>query len=147
MSRTLYPFLLLTIFISQVAWAPSSDITTEVLSSTNAFRKSWGLSPLQLNAELNRIAQMHSQNMAKGRVRFGHGGFNSRDAEARRKIRGIRRFAENVAFGVDRGREAVEMWKNSSGHRRNLLGSYKYMGIGAARDRKGRVYFTQLFAG
>ncbi len=147
MRRIVFPFLLVSLLVSQSAWAPPADIISDVLNETNAFRKSKGLPALQLNSDLNRLAAGHSADMAKGRVRFGHGGFDSRDAEARRKIPGMRRFAENVALGATTGREAVNMWKNSSGHRRNMLGNYKYMGIGTARDRKGQVYFTQLFAG
>jgi len=147
MSRFLFPFLLITLLVSQSAWAPQTDIVSDILKETNAFRKSNRLPPLELNSDLNRLAETHSANMAKGRVGFGHGGFNSRDADARRKISGIRRFAENVAQGAQTGREAVILWKNSAGHRRNMLGNYKYIGIGTARDRKGRIYFTQVFAG
>lgn len=147
MSRILFPFLLITLLVSQTAWAPQTDMVSEILNETNAFRKSNRLPPLELNADLNRLAETHSTNMAKGRVGFGHGGFNNRDAEARRKISGLRRFAENVAQGAQTGRDAVTLWKNSSGHRRNMLGNYKYIGIGTARDRKGRIYFTQVFAG
>lgn len=147
MSRILFPFLLITLLVSQTAWAPQTDMVSEILNETNAFRKSNRLPLLELNADLSRLAETHSTNMAKGRVGFGHVGFNNRDAEARRKISGIRRFAENVAQGAQTGRDAVTLWKNSSGHRRNMLGNYKYIGIGTARDRKGRIYFTQVFAG
>ena len=53
--------------------------------------------------------------------------------------------AENVVFGARNGKEAFEMWKKSSGHRKNMLGNYKYIGIGAARNRRGVIYYTEIF--
>ena len=99
-----------------------------------------------INEDLNAIAQKHSSNMAKGRVRFGHAGFSQREAQAKKKIN-IYSFAENFAFGPTTGKQVVTMWKNSSGHRRNMLGRYKYIGIGIAKDRRGRIYYTQVFGG
>ena len=85
--------------------------------------------------------------MARKRVGFGHGGFSQRDAQARKRVKSIHAFAENVAYGASTGKQVVTMWKNSPGHHRNMLGKYKYIGIGVARDRKGRIYYTQVFAG
>ena len=85
--------------------------------------------------------------MARKRVAFGHSGFAKRNALAKKKIHSIHSFAENVAYGATSGREVVTMWKNSSGHRRNMLGNYKYIGIGIAKDSHGRIYYTQVFAG
>lgn len=84
--------------------------------------------------------------MARRRVAFGHTGFAKRNALAKNKIHSIRSFAENVAYGATSGKEVVTMWKNSSGHRRNMLGNYKYIGIGIAKDSHGRIYYTQVFA-
>jgi len=78
-----------------------------------------------MNKDLNAIAQKHSEDMAKGRVGFGHSGFNHRYSLASKKIKGFKTFAENVAYGARSGKEAVTMWKNSSGHRRNMLGNYR----------------------
>jgi len=141
-------FSFLAIYISLSSFSPKSgnSLVDDVLSYTNKFRRSKGLPAIIINKDLNAIAETHSINMAKGRVGFGHGGFNKRYALARKKITGFTGFAENVAFGANSGKEVVTMWKNSSGHRRNMLGHYKYIGIGIARDRRGRIYYTQVFA-
>lgn len=99
-----------------------------------------------MREELNEIAEKHSVNMANGKVGFGHAGFNRRETEAKKEINGIRSFAENVAYGASTAKEVVNMWKGSTGHRRNMLGDYKYIGIGTAKDRAGRIYYTQVFA-
>jgi uncharacterized protein YkwD len=66
---------------------------------------------------------------------------------AGKNIRGLHVFAENVAFGASSGLQVVTMWKNSSGHRRNMLGPYKYIGIGIAKDKHGQIFYTEVFAG
>jgi uncharacterized protein YkwD len=150
MKRTfLLTTLCFVLFVSLVSFIPVNEakLVDDVLSQTNKFRRSKGLPALVINEDLNAIAQKHSNNMAKGRVGFGHGGFSQREAHAKRKISSLYSFAENVAYGPETGKEVVTMWKNSSGHRRNMLGRYKYIGIGIAKDRRGRIYYTQVFGG
>lgn len=61
-------------------------------------------------------------------------------------------WAENVAMfgGSDSSDPAevaktfVEMWYDSEGHRKNMLGNYQYIGAGVARLGNA-VYATQLF--
>lgn len=125
--------------------ASDKDLVDDVLEQTNKFRKSRGLPALILNDDLNEIAQKHSANMASGRTVFGHSGFKQREKEAKKKITRASAFAENVAYGASSGKEVVTMWKNSPGHRRNILGDYKYIGIGTAKDSRGYIYFTQVF--
>ena len=136
-------FISLTLFISLTSFSPAG-LVDDVLNYTNKFRKSHGLPALVMRDDLNTIAQRHSEDMARGRTGFGHSGFNQRLSQASRK--GFSTFAENVAYGPGSGKEVVNMWKNSSGHRRNILGHYRYIGIGTAKDRHGVIYYTQVFA-
>lgn len=123
----------------------SSGIVDDVLTYTNEFRASRGLKALTPNEALNRIAQKHSENMASGKVKFGHDGFSKRNAAAQKRL-SIHYFAENVAYGVPTGQEAVNLWKNSEGHRANMLGKYAQIGIGVAKDKQGRIFYTQVFS-
>ena len=135
------------VFIQLVGFTTSSaGLDNDVLKYTNQFRKSQGRSVLAENKELDDLARQHSEDMAHGRVGYGHAGFNQRFERARQSIKGIRTFAENVAYGVTSGKAAVSMWKGSPGHRQNLLGNFRYIGVGTARDRKGVIYYTQIFA-
>ena len=138
----------LIIFVTLVSFFPTNEanLIDDVLNQTNKFRRSKGLPALIINEDLSVIAQKHSTNMAKGRVGFGHSGISQREAQAKRKISPLYSFAENVAYGPTTGKQVVTMWKNSSAHRRNMLGRYKYIGIGIAKDRRGRIYYTQVFA-
>jgi len=84
--------------------------------------------------------------MAKGRCSFGHDGYNLRVSKIKKTIKPCDGYvAENVAYGASNGKEAFDTWKNSSGHRKNMLGDYKYIGIGTARNKKGVIYYTQIF--
>jgi uncharacterized protein YkwD len=138
--------LVLSISLTSFTPAPDTSLSGDVLNYTNQFRRSKGLPSLVVNEDMNAIARRHSEDMAKGRVRFGHGGFAQREKQARKKIKSLRAFGENVAFGARSGKDAVSMWKNSRTHRLNMLGRFKYIGIGTAKDRHGRIYYTQIFA-
>ena len=151
MKRTfLYATLIcLCLFIGMASFSPveNNTLVSDILSETNQFRKSKGLAELIIRQELNTIAQKHSANMANGRVDFGHAGFEERNERAKKEIQGLHRFAENVAYGPTSAKEVVTMWKDSPGHRRNMLGPYKYIGVGTATDRHGRMYYTEIFGG
>lgn len=138
-------FTVIAIGWLSIAGKPVSGLEEEVFKATNQFRKSKGKAALQMREDLNEIARKHSENMAAGKVGFGHGGFASRGAAARKVIPGASGFAENVAYGASTGDEAVQNWKDSPGHRRNMLGAYKYIGVGTATDKQGRIYYTQVF--
>ncbi|NCT73251.1 MAG: CAP domain-containing protein [Chitinophagaceae bacterium] len=142
-----YMTLLLAVGIGWLSFAglPPAGLDDDILAATNQFRRSRGKAVLQMREDLNAIARKHSENMAAGRVAFGHSGFASREAAAQRKVPGSTAFAENVAYGATSGKEVVKDWKESPGHRRNMLGTFRYIGIGTAKDKNGVIYYTQLF--
>ncbi len=125
--------------------SPKEDLTEDILKYTNQYRKSKGMTALTMENDLNEIASKHSKDMAKGRCAFGHAGFDERQSKAQKIIRPFSGMAENVAYGANDGREVVTLWKNSTGHRKNILGNYKYIGIGHAKDNRGVIFYTQVF--
>lgn len=148
MKRILFSFILsFTVIFFAASFNPAANtgIVEDVLNYTNEFRTSKGLGKLSSNAILNNIAQQHSENMASGKVKFGHDGFSKRYASAQQQL-AVKYVAENVAFGVFTGQDAVNLWKNSDGHRKNMLGSYARIGIGIAKDKQGHIFYTQLFS-
>lgn len=149
MKNSILPFVCLSLFVILISFSPrkNTNLVLDILSHTNQFRKSEGLPVLIISKELNTIAQKHSEDMARGRIKFGHTGFANRNAIANKEIKHTSTFAENVAYGPTSGKAVVRLWENSPGHRRNMLGRYKYIGIGVAKDRNGILYYTQVFAG
>ncbi|RYY64355.1 MAG: CAP domain-containing protein, partial [Chitinophagaceae bacterium] len=104
-----YAFLLtlsvgMILLLSSFAILAPSGIGEDVLTYTNRFRKSKGLVELSSNKILDAVAQKHSEDMAAGRVKFGHDGFAKRNAAVQQKL-SIRYFAENVAFGASTGED------------------------------------------
>jgi uncharacterized protein YkwD len=60
----------------------------------------------------------------------------------------FRTAAENVATNFcyeDAGSRAVEGWKNSPGHLKNMLGDFTLTGIGIARSRQGAYTTPKSF--
>lgn len=126
---------------------------TRVLELTNEFRAQNGLSGLKLNAELNAAAQGHSADMANQDY-FNHIGKNGSEPWDRAKVVGYeaRTMGENIAAGYTTPEAVVEGWKNSPGHRKNMLnGSFTELGVGyfyLANDTGSvnyNTYWTQLF--
>jgi len=124
----------------------NGGLNEEVLKYTNQFRKSKHLPALEMRDDMNAIARKHSEDMAKGRCAFGHSGYHQRELQVQQIIKLEYGMAENVAFGATTAKEVFSMWKGSSGHRKNMLGNYKYFGIGTASDKRGAVYYTEIFA-
>ncbi|MDP4284900.1 MAG: CAP domain-containing protein [Bacteroidota bacterium] len=145
----LFALVLILFFFIGLSSFFSNDnkgLVQEVFTETNQFRKSEGLAKLVIRKDLNVLAQKHSEDMASGRVGFGHDGFEERNAVAQKEIKDMHSFAENVAYGATSGKEVITMWESSPGHRRNMLGQYQYTGIGVAKDSQGRIYYTEVFA-
>jgi uncharacterized protein YkwD len=140
-----------------LTWAPPPALTwvdsrlpasmeSDILTYVNEDRKQHGLAALQINAVESAIALKHSQNMAMGKVAFGHGGLNNRAKAIRKALGEISSVGENVASGPMSAREVVDGWLNSPGHKRNIEGDFTLTGIGYAQDKKGNIFFTQIFS-
>lgn len=146
LSRNFYFYFSFAWFLSVSIMTMLNDgLNEEVLKYTNEFRKSKRLPALEMRDDLNEIARSHSEDMAKGRCSFGHSGFDERELEVQKIVQPFYAMAENVAEGPSTGKEVVSMWKNSPEHRANMLGNYKYIGIGTASDAHGAVYYTEIF--
>ena len=121
------------------------SVETEILQYVNEDRETHSLPPLKMNDLESSLASKHSHDMAVGKVKFGHDGFNSR-ARAIQKALGSTEIGENVASGPMTAREVVDGWLKSPGHKKNIEGNFTLTGIGYAREKKGDIYFTQIFS-
>ena len=121
------------------------SMSTEVFRLVNEHRAGMGLKPLKYNQQITDESLHHSQNMASGRIAFGHDGFEKRSNRLMKQIKQYTGSAENVATGASTAREVVEMWLHSAVHKKNIEGNYTLSGIGIARDRTGTLFFTQMF--
>jgi uncharacterized protein YkwD len=121
------------------------DLEKSTFDLVNNYRKSKDLPPLKLDPKISDACREHSQDMASGKMKLGHDGFDER-------VDGLKisysSAAENVAWNYnhpDPAVEALQDWIKSTGHRKNMEGDFKLTGIGIARDPRGGYYFTQIF--
>jgi len=130
---------------TNVASSAITDLEKAVNQQINQYRASKKLPPLSVDSRITQIARIHSENMANGKVRFSHDGFEGRAKAITIPYQSV---AENVAYNMgysDPVRKAVEGWIKSDGHRKNMEGQFNLTGIGIAKNAKGEYYFTQLF--
>ncbi len=98
-----------------IAVSPGWADPAETIS---AFRRAHGLSAVKADPILTRLASEQAQAMAASR-HMDHdvkGSFSSRISGYPANLA-----AENIAMGNETFQDTLEQWKNSSGHRENLL--------------------------
>lgn len=118
----------------------------EVVRLVNIERTSRGLSTLEHDWELSRVARYKSQDM-KDNNYFSHTSPTYGSPFQMMKSFGItyRSAGENIARGQRTPQEVVTAWMNSSGHRANILNSsFTHIGVGYVDSGK---YWTQMFVG
>jgi uncharacterized protein YkwD len=120
-----------------------------VFELINLQRQRQGLRPLVYNAQLDRMAKIQAENMAR-QQKMAHTlpGSSLPTLGDRARFVGYvyGRLAENVALGYPTAEAVVQGWMNSSGHRKNILdGGVVETGIGIARSSAGGLYYCQVF--
>ncbi|SDM64063.1 CAP domain-containing protein [Nonomuraea jiangxiensis] len=132
--------------------APGPSVGTalenEVVRLTNAERAKGGCGPLKHDARLRTAAHGHSADMAKNDY-FDHDSQDGRDMTDRIRAAGFTgsAWAENIAMGQPSAKAVVQTWMESDGHRENIMNcSYTLIGVGAAKNPQGELYWTQDFA-
>jgi uncharacterized protein YkwD len=95
-----------------------------------------------MNSVITTEAEKHSKN---GRAPFSHSGFSSRVKRISNQLGNVSRSAENAAYCFLLAKEVVNGWLRSPGHKRNIKGRYTLTGIGVAKERTDKLFFTQLF--
>ncbi len=139
------------IYPGQVLAIPQIDSSVtafenEVIRLVNEIRVKNGLSALNTNWELSRIARYKSQDMVSNRY-FSHTSPTYGSPFQMIKSFGLtyQSAGENIAYGQTTPQAVVNAWMNSSGHRANILNSsYKQIGVGYVANGH---YWTQLFIG
>jgi len=121
------------------------SLQNDILKLVNQHRAALGLNALQMSDAATTEAAKHSTDMAKGRMSFGHDGYDERMTNLNKKLGSLRATGENVAYGKINAEQVMDMWLNSPGHKKNIEGNFSMIGIGIAKSRSGYLYFTQIF--
>jgi uncharacterized protein YkwD len=134
-------------------------IESLIAAKTNQYRMSSSRSSLNFDSKLSFVARDWSiQQSRAGNI--SHRGFpNSRQATYMQEFQQqVEIMGENVAYtgyGDDRdesdaaaqriAEEFAVMWWNSPSHRKNMLGNFRYIGVGVQKTQSGDWYATQVF--
>jgi len=139
------------IYPGQKLTIPSLDAVkaqeNEVIRLVNIQRTKAGLQALTQNWQLSRVARYKSQDMID-RGYFAHNSPTYGSPFKMMESFGLRYSAagENIAMGQQSPAQVMNAWMNSPGHRNNIMSpSFTQIGVGLAKDRKGRMYWTQMF--
>ncbi len=148
-TKLLFVLLLIGIILNSCTKDSPADSSTsyddEILNLINIHRKELNLSELVKNDIIWNQAKIHSSNMAKGTVEFGHDGFQDRIDILEKEIGNYAKGAENVAAGQNSAQSVVNSWLNSPGHKANIEGDYNLTGLSAIKAEDGTWYYTQIF--
>lgn len=149
---TLFILLALPLFRSQLfAESTYTGCGGEIVSPTNSAheariielvneqRAAQGLPPMKFNASLTNAARYHAADMSQDDY-FNHQ-TNDRSNGALVKVCNwsdrlkvyytiYSGLGENIALGYPSPESVMEGWMNSSGHRANILGNYREIGVG-----------------
>ncbi|MFG2123707.1 sigma-70 family RNA polymerase sigma factor [Streptomyces sp. NPDC048710] len=129
----------------QAQSAPAGDVA-QVVALVNKERAAAGCGPLTENAQLEKAAQAHSDDMA-ARNFFDHTNPDGADPGQRITAAGYRwsTYGENIAKGQQTPQSVMDSWMNSPGHRANILNcSFKEIGVGVHKG-SGGPWWTQDF--
>jgi len=136
---------------TNVTPAEPNDIERRAFEQTNIARVKNGLTPLVWDADVCRMARVHSESMSRLGY-FSHVTPEGLHLRERAREAGILRYqvlGENIAYNqgfADPGAFAVERWMQSEKHRANILSpEYRAMAIGSFIAADGSVYLTQTF--
>lgn len=129
------------------AATPAATLESQVVSLTNNARVKAGCKKLAVNAALAKSARTFSAQMATKNF-FSHTSPDGSNFVTRDKRAGFTGTAmgENIAWGQKDAQAVVRAWLNSPGHRKNIMNCKSTLiGVGAARNATGVLYWTQEF--
>ena len=137
----------------------SDTFDQQILDLVNQERAKVGADSLQISEQLDRAADLHSQDQAR-MDRMTHNGSDGSTLGSRVDATGYSwsRVAENISQvaldpetvmygGQGFQNIGITGWMNSEGHRENILNpDLEEIGIGYGTSADGSPYWTQVFA-
>ena len=120
----------------------------ETIDLINSTRYKYNLQPLKYNENATKSANKHSKDMKENSY-FDHKNLKNETPFDRMKKENIKYVTagENIAAGQTNAIFVHNGFMNSYGHRKNILGNYKYIGVGVVFGGKYKTYYTENFFG
>ncbi|SCG96881.1 CAP-associated domain-containing protein [Romboutsia sp. 1001713B170207_170306_H8] len=118
----------------------------ETIDLINSTRAKFNFNSLEYSDTATKSARKHSKDMLENNY-FDH--INKQDETPfdRMENEGVKYMSagENIASGQFNAIYAHEALMNSKGHRKNILGEYKYIGVGIGFGGTYKIYYTENF--
>lgn len=111
---------------------PTDSEVASFIRRVNSYRVSRGLPALVWDGRAAAVAKAHSRDMFEEGY-FSHTSPDGRSLRDRLKARALHYSSagENIAWGQRTGRDVLEAWLRSKGHRRNIEGrDFTHHGVG-----------------
>lgn len=126
--------------------AAEASIAAELLMLHNQERATAGLPALTVDAEAERAAKAHAEDML-GRNYFDHVTPEGWDPDDRLRMTGATGylgFGENILIGSSNARAMHDAWMASAGHRANILNpQFTHVGFGIAQGYAVAVFLVR----
>ena len=118
----------------------------QIKDLANTERSKDNLNTLLYSEQATISSRKHSEDMMLKNY-FDHTNKENKTPFDRMKSEGIKykNAGENIAAGQNSAIYAHHAWMNSLGHRKNILGDYKYIGVGVIFGGYYNIYYTQNF--
>jgi uncharacterized protein YkwD len=114
--------------------AAASRQAADLVDATNHARREAGCAPVESDARLNRTAQAHAEDMARGGY-FSHTSQDGTTSGDRIAEGGFSATGENIASGYPTAAEVMQVWMESASHRRNIEDcGFSAIGVGYVAD-------------
>lgn len=126
--------------------ANASEWEWEVLKIANEERAKQGKEGLSTFTSLQKAAGIRAEELTELFSHTRPDGSSCFTALADEKIR-YYSAGENIAGGQSNPANVMNAWMNSEGHRANILGGYKHLGVGHTTGGQWRNNWAQLFVG
>lgn len=126
---------------------PEQRAAHDMVAIVNLERARRGLPAYEWHEQLGDAAYGHSVDMA-ARRKLQHAGSDGSNAGLRLTRAGFvwTTWGENIGAGFSEPQTLFTAWLESPPHRPQLLGDYRYVGVGAVASSDGTPYWTLVVA-
>jgi uncharacterized protein YkwD len=126
--------------VSRTAASQQSSYQSAAVRATNSARVRHDLTALETDQCLQQFAVQQAKAMAQQESMY------HQDLGPIMRACGLGLVGENVAYGYSSGRDVVEGWMHSPGHRANILNrGFRVIAVAARESASGRWYAAQVF--
>lgn len=133
-------------FFGEPSYELRKSYERQSIDLANAIRARHNKPAYIWDENISSVARKHSQDMGD-RNYFSHQNPDGKSPFDRIENNNLKFImaAENIAAGQPSAIIAHENWMNSEGHRKNILGDCKKMGVGVYLGGSYHIYYTQNF--